>query len=323
MEAIAHATSDGSVPLIPGFDIETVASNRGEVRVWQVTAVDPPAIWYIKHFRDLAVYRRYMEVFRILGQDEVQKSYLNPVQCAGHDDLHQLIATYPLQGTSAKVLFVRGTRLDKLFSWPHSDLAGLARRIIWGLRAFWSYRCESHPDLYNYHPLESADRILKKCERLRDIVPESWKNIYDAVAQHAQRLRSIKGFDHSFVLGDLALDNLLLCNERLGVFDLDDIGIGDWRYDIACLIQRVSEAEMNAYYSSRRVRYFQQLILDEVGLSPDDPVLSIYRIEFYLNMLWSVQHKDNRNLPKVELSCQKIKQMLDRHLQGMGKTRYV
>ena len=317
MDAIAHAKPDGSVPLLPGFDIKAVLGNRGEVRVWRVKEVDPPATWYIKRFRNPAVYRRYMEVFRILGQDEVPKAYLYPVQCAGHDDFHQLIATYPLQGTSANAIFVRGTRLDKLFSWPCSDMGNLARRIVRGLRAFWSYRCEVHPDLYDYRPLESADRMLKKCERLRNVVPEAWERIHAAVAQHAQRLRSISDFDYSLVLGDLTLANLLIDDEYLGIFDLEDIGIGDWRYDVACLIQRVSEAETDTYYSSRRVRHFQQLLMDEVGMAIDDPILSIYRIEFYLDMLWSVMHKNDRNLPRIGLSYQKIEQMLDSHLKGM------
>jgi len=320
LESIALAMPNDSVTPVSGLSIEAVPSHRGETRVWRVKAVNSSANWYVKRFRHSADYQRYLQGLHILEQDE-SGSYLCPIRCAGQDDTHRLIATYPLQGTSLKALFVRGTRFDKLPWWLGSDLPTLARRIGRGLRSFWRHRCEPHSDLYDYRPLATADRMLKKCMRLRELMPESWERLQSIVTHHAQHLRSINKFDESFVLGDLALDNLLLCNnERLGVFDLDDIGIGDWRRDIACLMQRISEAEAHVYYSRSRVRRFQRLLLDEFGLAANDLILAIYRIESYLDMLWSARPcHDDRGLPTVGFSSQVVEQMLDRHLQSLDR----
>ena len=311
---------NGSVTPVLGFDIEAVPSNRGETRVWRVKAVNSPAYWYVKRFCHPTDFQRYLKGLYILGQDE-PGSYLCPIRCAGQDDLYRLIATYPLQGTSIKTLFVRSTRFDKLPWWLCSDLPTLARRIGLGLRAFWKHRCDSHSDLYDFSPSATAERMLRKCMRLHEIMPESWERLQAVVTPYAQRLGLIDNLDCSFLLGDLALDNLLLCNdEQLGVFDLDDIGIGDWRYDVACLIQRISEAEACFYYSRSRVRHFQRLLLDELGLAVNDPILAIYRIEFYLDMLWSARHcQDDSGLPRSRFSNQVVEQMLDRHLQSLGR----
>lgn len=318
--AIARATEASSVLAVDGFDVRAMSGHRGETRVWRVWRVNPPTCWYVKRLREPRIYRRYLEGLQCLERIVADGSNILPAQWAGQDEAHLLVATRAVEGSSATSRFVRAVRFDKLFFWRCSDLDGLARQLGRGLRALWDHTCTSNPALFDYTPQGTTARILQKCDRLREVLPQLWQRFHRGVNRVAEQLKETPCPQRSFLLGDVNLSNLLLSGPYVGVFDLDDIGVGDWRRDVSCLVQRLTEAEERRFYSQRRVRRFGRLFLEAVGLEPNDRVMGMYRVEFFLDMLWSsVRHTADRSLPILGFSIRNVERLMDKHLDRLAR----
>ena len=78
--------------------------------------------------------------------------------------------------------------------------------------------------------------MYDKLQRLEDAMPDVYREAAPRVERVLEVLRDVPG-RQSFLIGDVDLVNMLLNENRLCFFDLDDIGVGDPRRDLACLFR--------------------------------------------------------------------------------------
>jgi len=296
-EQIAGLESCNSERSLKGCEIRPQPSFRGATRVWTVRDNATGNQWYVKKVENRDIYHRYIHGAPIFASLENQSSLLRAVEIAGSDAGHLMIATGAVPGLLASTILVDSARYDRVFSWRAADLKELGRRVAAALCVVWS---SSGPDpevFENYMPAACASQIDRKFERLSDVAPAVHEKYKHAIAQACGRLRKAE-YSTSFLIGDVDLANMLFVDGQVCFFDLDDLGYGDRRRDMACLLYRLDITCRNWKYSRLQIKKLRQRLLARTGIDRNDPIIGMYQVEFVIDALWSaLRHREDKNLP--------------------------
>ncbi len=283
---------------IPGYRLEPLTGFRGETRVWRLSEETRGDAWYVKRCDESRIFRRYLEAMSMLQEAASAGTALVPVTCAGKDADQRVIATSAVSGTLASDFLVAGARLDKLLSWSSVDLRHLGYTVARGLQAVWRSRGSESPDLEQYTPVATSERIERKFLRLCRDAPEDWRCFADRVTRVCAILAS-EPYEPALSIGDVDLANMLIADDAVCFFDLDDIGVGDWQRDLSCLLHRLELARHNWKYAGHRVDRLRKHILQELPCDVDERRIAVFQVELQLDAIWSALHfKADNTLPR-------------------------